>query len=98
MTLSAARLLSAVVTALFSAYPGRLYRLGVHNACAGLRVPAEPPPQPLAQLGVQALPRPVEPPPPKPVVEGLPRREVPRQHAPGAAAFEDVEDGVEDRP
>jgi hypothetical protein len=50
----------------------------IRNACAGLRVCAQSScPQALAQLGVQPLPRPVDaPPPPEPVVEGLPWREV----------------------
>jgi hypothetical protein len=33
---------------------------------------------------------------PKPSVNGLPRREVAGQEPPGAAAFEDIEDGVQD--
>src|ERR687889_839133 len=94
VALSAFHLLGGVEAALFASHSRSLDRLGVHNACARVRVPAKVPPQPPAQLSVQALPRPIDTPPPEPVVDGLPRREVPRQQPPRAGAFQDVEDGV----
>jgi hypothetical protein len=69
-------LLSGVEAALVPSHSRGLRRLGVHDPGAGVLVPAKPPPQPLAQLGVQALPRSVDAPSPEPVLDGLPRREV----------------------
>jgi hypothetical protein len=45
---------------------------------------------------VHPLPKPVDASLSEVVVDRLPRREVPRQHAPLAAALEHVEGGVED--
>jgi hypothetical protein len=42
------------------------------------------------------LPELVEPSPPEPVVNCLPRREIVRKQTPGATAAQAVEDGVED--
>ena len=89
-------LLGGVEAALLASHPRGLGRLGVHYRGAGLWVPAQPRPQALAQHGVQALPRTVDAPSPEPVVDAPPRRELARQQAPGAAAFQHVEDGLED--
>src|SRR5829696_6983807 len=69
--LAAADLLAAIEAPLLPAYAGCFGRLAVHDRGAGASVPAKPRPQALTQLGVQALPRPVEPPPPEPVVDSL---------------------------
>src|SRR3712207_5909067 len=89
-------LLGTVVATLFSAHARGLDRLGIHDGRAGLRVPLEAYPRALAQGRVHPLPRPVQTPEPKVVVDGFPRREVVRLESPGAAALYDVEDGVED--
>src|SRR5215207_5375770 len=98
MALPAANLLTAVVSSCFAAHPGRFGRLGVDHPSAWLGVSPQSYPQALAQRGVQTLPRPVDAPPPEPVVDGLPGREVSGQKPPGAAALKHVEDGVKDRP
>src|SRR5215211_3679503 len=69
--LAAADLLATVVAPLLPAHSGRLGGLGVDYSGAGVRGPAKPHPQALAQLGVQTLPRPVDAPSPEPVVSGL---------------------------
>src|SRR5215212_4951849 len=98
MALSSFHLLGRVEPSLVASHASGSDRLGVHYRRAGVGVPAEPRPQTLAQLCVQALPGAVDAPPPKPVVDGLPRRELARQQPPGATALQDVEDSVEDRP
>src|SRR5829696_1103484 len=96
MSLSAPNFLVAVVAPLFATDPGGLDRLGVGDARARQRVPAQAGPQSLAQHGVQPLPCPLRAPPAEPPVDGLPRRKILGQQPPGAAALEDVEDGVKD--
>src|SRR5215211_178520 len=98
MALSAFHLLGGVEASLVAAHSRGPDRLGVHYCGAGVRVSAKVRPQPFAQLGVKALPGPIDAPPPEPVIDGLPRRELSGQKSPGAAALQDVEDGVEDRP
>src|SRR5215203_954983 len=92
MALSSFHLLGRVEASLVASYASGPDRLGVHYRRAGVGVPAEPRPQTLAQLRVQTLPGAVDAPPPKPVVDGLPRRELARQQTPGATALQDVED------
>ena len=53
---SALHLFAAIVAAPFSAYPGRLHRLAVRYAGAGLRVPLQANPHALAHGGVHPLP------------------------------------------
>src|SRR5215217_8620205 len=96
MALSAFDLLSCVVAAFFSTYAGRFDRLGVHYRCAGLRVSLEANSHSFAQGGMHPLPGSVQAPGAKVVVDGFPGREVVGQQPPGAAAANDVEDGVED--
>src|SRR5215210_5259626 len=96
MTLSAPHLLVSVVSPLLSADPGGLRGLGVGNTRAGQRVLTRAGPHPLAKRRVEPLEGPVRAPPPEPPVNGLPRQEVPGQQPPGTAAFEDIEDRVED--
>jgi hypothetical protein len=98
VALSPFHLLGGVEAAFVASYSRGLNRLGVHDTGARVRISAKVPPQPLAQLFVQTLPGPIDTPPPEPAVDGLSRREVPRQQPPRAAALQDVEDGVEDRP
>src|SRR5215217_1791108 len=98
MALPTFHLLGGVEAALVTSHCRVLDRLGVHDPGTGVWVPAKPPPQPLAQLGVQALPRPIDMPLPEPVVDGLPRWELLGQKPPRAAALQDVENGVEDSP
>src|SRR3712207_3594657 len=68
----------------------------VRYAGAGLRVPVQANPHALALGGVHPLPGAVQAPGAEVMVDGLPRREVMRQQPPGAAAADDVEDGVQD--
>src|SRR5918999_3391448 len=98
MTLPPFHLLGGVEATLVASHARGLDRLGVHYRGAGVRVPAEAPPQPLAQLGVQTFPCPVDAPSSEPVVDALPGREILRQQPPWAAALKHVEDGVEDSP
>src|SRR5215212_2945743 len=69
-------LLCRVEAALSASHSCGLGRLGVHYRRAGVRIPARPHPQAFAQRRVQALPGTVDAPSPKPVVDGLPRREL----------------------
>jgi pimeloyl-ACP methyl ester carboxylesterase len=94
--LSPLHFLAAVVTTLLSAHPGRFHRLAVDDASAGLRVPVEANPNPLAQGGVQLFPGPVQAEASEVMVDDAPGREVVRNQAPRTAAPHHVEDGVED--
>src|SRR5215203_7250172 len=96
MALSALDLLTPVVTALFSAHPGALDRLGIHHACAGLRISARANPEAFADGSVDPLPGAVDTPFPEVVVDGGPLREVVGQQTPLATGLQEVEDGVED--
>jgi hypothetical protein len=49
-------LLAPVVAAFFSAHAGALHRLGIDDACTGLRVPSEANPEALADGRVELLP------------------------------------------
>jgi len=70
--------------------------LGIDDTCAGLRIPSEANPEPLADGRVELLPGVVEAPETKVVVDGLPGREIVGLESPGTAATQDVEDSVED--
>src|SRR5215218_11243911 len=94
--LSASDLLVAVVSPLFAAYPGRLGRLRIRYSRAGVWIPPQTNPQPLAQRHVDLLEDTGKPPLTEVVVDGPPRREVAWQEPPRTAAFQDVEDCVED--
>src|SRR5215208_5000088 len=96
MALAPFDLLGPVVATFSSSDAGRLHPLAVHYGRARLGVPPEANPHPFAQRGVHPLPDTVQTPSPEVVLDGLPRREVVRQKSPGAAALQDVEDGVED--
>src|SRR5215208_6658830 len=95
MALASFDLLGSVVATLFSAYSGRLYRLGVHYAGARLRISLQAHPHSLAQGGVHPLPGAIQAPGAKVMEDGLPRWKIVRQESPGTAAANDVEDGVE---
>src|SRR5215203_1663446 len=69
MPLSAFDLLGPVLTTLLSTHAGSLGRLTVDDACAGQGVPLEA--NSLAQGGVHLLPRPIQAPAAKVVVDGL---------------------------
>src|SRR5262245_28396256 len=83
------------VVPLGAAAVGRLDRLAVHPAGfrrgRGAGVEADLRPQRVVEL----LPVALDPPGAEAAVDGLPGREVARQHAPGASGAEVVEDGVE---
>jgi hypothetical protein len=96
VALSALHLLGSVVTTLVPTHSGGLDRLAIHYGRAGLRVSVEADSHTLAQGGMHPLPGAVQTPGAEVVVDGLPRREVVWQQSPGAAALQDVEDGVED--
>jgi hypothetical protein len=93
--LAALHLLAAVEAAQ-AADSRRFDRLAVNAASAGLWIAPQLDAQPLAQNGVQPLPRPIQTPLPEIVVHGLPSRQILRKEAPGAAGAQHVEDGVED--
>src|SRR5665213_1761042 len=76
---------------------GGLDRLAVQRRGAGLGRPAVSEPHLVAEPVVQGLPDAVELPAADLGVDGLPGREVVRQHAPGDAAAQQVEVGIEDR-
>src|SRR5918993_365705 len=92
---SALHLLASVVTALFSAHRGALYRLGIHHARAGLRISLQAHPKTFSESSVDPLPGTIDAPFPEVPVNGGPPGEVMRQQAPLAAALEEVEDGVQ---
>jgi hypothetical protein len=96
MALSSFDLLGSVVATLFSAYPGGLHRLAIHNGCARLRVSLEAYSQTMAQGSVQPLPGAIDAPDPEVVVDGLPRRELMWQQAPSTTTSHEVEDRVKD--
>src|SRR5215207_2473448 len=93
---SALDLLAAIIASLLSSHAGALDRLRIDNTRGGLRITPKTDPQALADGCVEPLPGTIDAPEAKVMVDGLPRREVVRQQAPGAAAAENVEDGVED--
>jgi len=72
MALASFDLLATVVTALFSAYCGSLYRLAIHNACTGLRVSPQPDPKAFSDSPVDSLPGTIDAPFSEVVVEGGP--------------------------
>src|SRR5215207_4243634 len=88
VALSAFHLLAAVVTSLFSAHRGALYRLRVHHARAGLGIPFEANPEAFADGSVDPLPGPVHAPSPEVVVDGGPPGEVVGKQAPLATALQ----------
>src|SRR4051794_25778865 len=96
MAFSALDLLAAIIASLLSSHAGALDRLRIDNTRGGLRITPKTDPQALADGCVESLPGTIDAPEAKVMVDGLPRREVVRQQAPGAAAAENVEDGVED--
>lgn len=96
MALTALYLLATVVTAIFSAHRGALYRLGVHHASAGLRISPQANPKAFSDGPIDPLPSAVDTPLSEIVVDGGPSREVVGKHSPLATALQDVEDGVQD--
>ena len=96
MALTALDLLTSVVTALFASHRGALERLAIHHARAGLGISFQANPEAFSDGPIDTLPGAVDTPSPKVVVDGGPSREVMGEQAPLAAAFEDVEDGLED--
>ena len=96
VALSALDLLAPVVASFLAAYAGGLHRLAIHAARTGPGIASETDPKPLSEGGVDPLPRPIQAPDPEVMVDGLPRREVVGKETPGAAATDDVEDGIED--
>src|SRR5262245_59848018 len=86
------------VVALGAAGLGRLHRLAVDDAGAGGRLPPGQAPDLGPQGGMDLLPDPGVPPGVEVVGDGLPGREVARQHPPGAAAPGHVQDRVDDLP
>jgi len=97
MSFSPGELLRPVVTA-HAPDARRFDRLTVDDARARLRIPPLPYPFSFAQDGIQVLPCTIEAPLPEVMVDGLPRREIAREHPPGTAASQDGEDAIEDGP
>jgi hypothetical protein len=96
MALTPFDLLTSVVTALLSAHRGALYRLAVHHARTGLRVPPQANPKAFAEGTVDPLPGTIDAPFSEVVIDGGPSRKVVGQESPLAAALQEVEDGLED--
>src|SRR5919107_1713933 len=96
MALSSFDLLGPVVSALCASYHGGLDRLAVYYAGAGLRVPLQTDPHPLAQGRVHPLPGSIQTPETEVGVRVVAGGEVGGKQAGGKPAANDVEDGVED--
>ena len=64
-------LLAPVLTPVFPAHSSTLYRLGIHHARAGLRIPFQANPKAFADGPVDALPGAVDPPLSEVVVDSL---------------------------
>src|SRR5829696_4966435 len=97
MSLTALYLLSAIVAAFFSTHAGRLDRLAIDDARAGLRISLKAHPHPLAYGCVHpSCPRSVQAELSEVVVDAAPRWEIVSKQAPGAAAPHNIEDGVKD--
>ncbi len=77
---------------------GRLDRLAVDPQGSRGRRGTGLDPDFLPQAGVDLLPGPVQPPGPEQAVDGLPGREVVREHPPRPAGPEVVEDGIDHLP
>jgi len=86
MAFSAADLLATIVTAFLSAYPGTLYRLGIHYAGTGLRISLQADPQAFPDCRIDPLPGAVDAPLSEVMVDGGPSRKLVRKHTPLAAA------------
>ena len=97
MTFTTADLLAAVV-ATHAANTGRLARLASTDPGAGLRGAASPTPHTFTHHGGAAVPGAVETPFPPLLLDRLPRRQVVRQQAPGAAVPNQGEHRVHNRP
>ncbi len=80
-----------------SAFRG-LDALAVANGGTGVRVPSRLLPRGLHEHGIEPLPQPAARPAPEVPVDGLPGREVPRQHAPLTARAGHGENRIEDQP
>ena len=87
-------LLAPVLTPVFPAHSSTLYRLGIHHARAGLRIPFQANPKAFADGPVDPFPGPVYAPSSKVVIDGGPSREVVGEQTPGTTALEHVEHGV----
>src|SRR5918997_706075 len=96
MALTSFDLLASVVTALFTAHRGVLYRLSIHHACAGLRISLQANLKAFADGPVDPLPGAVDAPLSEVVVDRRPSGKVVGQEPPLAAALYEVEDGIED--
>jgi hypothetical protein len=94
VTLCALYLLASIVTPVFSAHSGTLYRLAIDYAGAGLRISLQADAQAFSEGSVDALRGAVHAPLPEVMVDGRPSGEVVREQAPLAAAPQEVEDGV----
>src|SRR5215216_3222670 len=76
MALSTLNLLATVVSTLLSAHPSRLDRLGIHYACARLRISLQANPKAFPDSPVDPLPTTVDAPFPEIVVDSRPSRKV----------------------
>jgi hypothetical protein len=74
-----------------------LHTLAVQDGRTWVRVTADALALGTVQGGIEQMPDALEAEAPEMVEDGLPRREVAWQIAPGAAGTQDVEDGIENR-
>src|ERR687898_3208903 len=94
MALTPFDLLASVVAALLSAHRGALYRLRIHHARTGLRVPLQANPEAFSYGPIDPFPGTVDTPFSEVVVDGGPSGEVVGKQAPLTTALKHVEDGV----
>ncbi len=80
-------LASYSITSIFSAHSSTLYRLGIHHARAGLRIPFQANPKAFADGPVDPFPGPVYAPSSKVVIDGGPSREVVGEQTPLTATL-----------
>src|SRR5215216_4558892 len=96
MELPTPHLLATVEAPLLSADARCFGRLRVNDASTRLGVSTEPHTQAFTYRAVESLPGTIQAPGPEVVKDRLPRRELSGQHAPMAAALQDVEDSIQD--
>ena len=97
MALAAIGLLVHIHPPRFAPFGG-LDTLTVDNGGTGLGLASRLLPRRLDQGGIEPRPQPALPPAPEVAIDGLPRREVPRQHPPLTPRAGHVENGIHNLP
>src|SRR5436309_15672460 len=94
MTFASFELLATIVAA-GSARMGRLDGLTIENRRRGQRLTSGRHPDALAQTAVDLLPDARPTPLPEVIIDGLPFRQIMRQHTPGAATAQYIQHGID---